>query len=273
MPWAENEVRYAKIASLWPHGDVVNISYRPALDLDIRIPLAFVVTSGQNTVGFVEELAQTLVLESGSLRRSDAPDVELDLTAPLSQPENFVFLPDKRDTSFTERRGPESKTRRKAPPAEENGASSVSHSSRNSTNQNSFREQLMARDGMCPFTETAGPSCVAAHIAPYSRLDVYEELLDDAFQFNAEHGILLESTLHHEYDKYEWSLYYKDNEYFFHCFNGRKDFLIKHHGSSAKKSDMRRLAPPSPDLCKWHYTQCVLKTVRGYSFEMAQNAL
>jgi hypothetical protein len=157
MPWAENEVRYAKIASLWPRADVVNISYRPALELDIRIPLAFVVTSGQNTVGFVEELAQTLVLESGSLRRSDAPDVELDLTAPLSQPENFVFLPgpslaahphnwgdrrlpsialtDKRDTSFTERRGPESKTRRKAPPAEENGASSVSHSSRNSTNQ------------------------------------------------------------------------------------------------------------------------------------------
>lgn len=65
----------------------------------------------------------------------------------------------------------------------------------------------------------------------------------------------------------------QDNEYFFHCFNGRKDFLIKHHGSSAKKSDMRRLAPPSPVLCKWHYTQCVLKTVRGYSYGMAQNAL
>ncbi|CDR49838.1 RHTO0S45e00100g1_1 [Rhodotorula toruloides] len=272
MPRAENELRYAKIASLWPRGDIVNISYSPALDLDIKIPLAFIATSGQNTIGFVEELAQTLVLESGELRRSDAPEIELDLAAPLSQPDNFVFLPDERSMAFTERRGPESKARLRAPAANEDGASSVSHSSRDSANQNSFREQLLARDGMCYFTGTSGPSCVPAHIAPCSRIDVYEELLDDAFQFDAEHGILLNRTLHREYDKLEWSLYYKDDQYFFHCFNAKKDFLVKHHGSSAKVADMRCLAPPSPALCKWHYTQCVLKTVRGYSYGMAQNA-
>lgn len=123
---------------------------------------------------------------------------------------------------------------------------------------------------------------------------VYEQLLDDPFQFDAKHDILLNRTLHREYDSYEWSLYYKvpsipptlpsfvlphlvlrpqGGQYFFHCFNGRKDFLLKHHGTSAKVADMRCLAPPSPDLCKWHYTQCVLKTVRGYSYGMAQNAL
>ena len=30
--------------------------------------------------------------------------------------------------------------------------------------------------------------------------------------------------------------------------------------------------PPDPVLCAWHYRQCVLKALRGYSVGMAVNA-
>ncbi|GAA5872548.1 hypothetical protein JCM1840_004834 [Sporobolomyces johnsonii] len=273
MPLEPNETRYALLLSRWPRGrDFVTVSYSPGqLDLRLKLPVAFVVRSNQNNHGFVQDIAQILVDEPGSLRQAGALGVELDRDeAPVAG--EYVFVPDIPETVFTESRGPESKRSGMfAAPAEPSPP--MSGSSHSSCTTLLFREALLGRDGLCYFSEASALECIATHIVPETRPDVYAEITGDPYQYLSSAGILLDRDLHKPYNDYAWSLYCKDDTYHFIAFDARHPSLAERHGQSFTTALMRREDPPDPALCAWHFRQCVQKAVRGYSVGMAINAL
>ncbi|GEM10358.1 hypothetical protein Rt10032_c10g4375 [Rhodotorula toruloides] len=256
---------------MWGGRQYVLVRYPDALDLDIRIPVDFIAKGGDNTLAFVQYLAQMLVEEKGVLRDSSRPAVDLDLDA---EPQNkdlatYCFLPVEVAT-FTESRGPQSACQIDvAPPGEDenDGASSVY--SRNSAEQTSFKFNLVSRDSWCPFTKSKPGACDAAHLVPAARLDVYRALLGVDSPYEAGFGMLMDESLHKQYGRYKWSLYHKDDKYYFHTFHPSDKQLLKDcHGKAYAKADMRVLEDedyPNPALCEWHYRQCVMMRLRGYS--------
>lgn len=40
-------------------------------------------------------------------------------------------------------------------------------------------------------------------------MQVYKELLDVEFLYDVSYGLAMEKALHHAYDAYRWSIYYK----------------------------------------------------------------
>ncbi|GAA5915046.1 hypothetical protein JCM6882_006766 [Rhodosporidiobolus microsporus] len=138
---------------------------------------------------------------------------------------------------------------------------------------NHFRIQLIMRDQGDRFSDRRGDMCIPAHLVPQSRDDVYKSLLDVEYLFDPSYGLLMDRILHHQYDKYQWSLYAFNSRYYFHAFDARPTTELKrHHGQSFADTDCKYAAPPSTTLCTWHYQQCVLMYLRGYSVGMAINA-
>ncbi|BGP18382.1 hypothetical protein JCM10213_005989 [Rhodosporidiobolus nylandii] len=280
-----NELGYSDLSALWPSGEILLVSYTPGnLDLTIRIPTTFLAGSGCGTHGFVEHIAQILVEEPGSLRRKTDPETELEED---TEPDTavYVFIPAEKGTSFTETRGPEGKRSRyrKVDDFDSDRYSSVSHSSQcYEPHEQHFRELVTARDGWCHFTQSAGDDCVAAHLVPQSRGDVYDQL-GFRHPYRADCGLLLNPSLHGGYDRYRWSLYHKDGVYRFISLEGKKPEFAQHHGKTVTapflpshepphSSFWRGQDPPHPALCDWHFRQAVMKNIRGYSVRMAINA-
>jgi len=98
--------------------------------------------------------------------------------------------------------------------------------------QQSFREDLLARDGRCLLTDVSHKRCTPAHILPQSRPEVssktstsmqsadhsffqphqyYEEVMgyDPGAPSLPQFGILVASDLHHAFDRGQWALWPK----------------------------------------------------------------
>ncbi|BGP18374.1 hypothetical protein JCM10213_000367 [Rhodosporidiobolus nylandii] len=270
-----NEVEYDYFTDLWPNGDAVSVSYSPGnLNLTIDLPEAFLRGSGCGTHGFVEQIAQILVEEPGSLHRKMEPETQLEEDEEPDTKAEYVFVPAEKGTSFTETRGPEGKRSgyRKVIEGDSDWESSVSHSSKwSEPHERRFRELLLMRDGWCPFTHLGATYCIPAHLAPQSREDVYKDLRV-RHKFQACCGLLLNPTLHVGYDRYRWSLYHKDGVYRYISFEGKEASYVQHHGQAIEPSFWRGEDPPHPALCNWHFRQAVMKNIRGYSVRMAINA-
>ncbi|GAA6020054.1 hypothetical protein JCM10207_006771 [Rhodosporidiobolus poonsookiae] len=277
MPPARNEVTYATLEKDWPGAEVdhLSISYAPGgLDLVVALPRGFL--DGLDFVSnqFVEHVAQQLVEEPGLLREKDARDEVLDPAARPTAGE-YVFVPvGEENVRFTEFHGPENKrSRRLAAPtfAVQDEPELASHSSGNAT-EDSFRGRLLTRDGRDYFSRATALFCVATHLVPPTRPDIYENLRCDPFATSS--GLLIDSTAHLAYEHYMWSLYHKDGLYFFVCFDPTVPPVLACHGTFFTSDDCRstRADLPNLKLINWHFRQCVLKNVRGYSVRMAINA-
>ncbi|GAA5831675.1 hypothetical protein JCM11251_000790 [Rhodosporidiobolus azoricus] len=270
MPIEPNELIYKKLYKAWPPGPCLRVSFS-SIDLILQLPLEFVRLGGYNTLRFVQWWAAHLVKEDGVLRKQDGLDEELDLSE-APQAVDYTFVPEFTDVVFTETVGPQGKNRR-ASPMSSDGESSVSHSSRNSEDDNDFHLQVAVRDGEDYFLGTRATECVSAHLVPQSRPDLYVSLTGEYFAHDVSYGLLMDPTLHKAYDRYQFSLFYMEDRYYFHAFDASVASFKKLHGLSFGKDRMRSYAPPDPNLCNWHYQQCVLKFGRGYSVAMAVNAL
>ena len=65
---------------------------------------------------------------------------------------------------------------------------------------------------------------------------------------------------------------FKDDVYYVHVFNSRymdASFHGLQIGRNKFHSEARKEELPDPDLCRWHYEQCVMLYLRGFSSGMA----
>ncbi|GAA5879997.1 hypothetical protein JCM1840_005285 [Sporobolomyces johnsonii] len=264
MDLGEDQLCYSKIHGAWPCREFLTVSYAPGrLNLEIKLPMAFIVGSNQNKHSFVEDIAQILVDEPGSLRKAGALSTELDQDeAPVAG--KYMFVPENSQTVFCESRGPEDK--RSGVFAAPSVPSPPSHYldayGTYAPQYTRFHESLLARDGGSFFEEKPSFGDIAVHI-------VYEQITGEDDQYRPSAGILLNPNVVKHYEDYEWSLYFKDGSYYFITFNpAYSGYLAKRHGKSASTAMMRVLDPPDPRLCAWHFRQCVQMWVRGYPVQM-----
>ncbi|CDR41023.1 hypothetical protein NBRC10512_003074 [Rhodotorula toruloides] len=272
-----NEEVYVPLWRLWPRQECLTVSFPDELALQIKIPLDFIRLGGDNTLRFVQEVAQMLVEGEGVLRDSANIDEALDLE---KEPKEalYRFVPANPGVAFKEARGPESvHSPGSAPPGYVDlDDQTESEPSRQTDDQSNFRERLLIRDGFCPFSFKRGENCDAAHLVPAARTDVYEKLLGTAAPYEVAFGLLLSPNLHRS-DRYVWSMHYQNGRYFFHCFDYMDDEAAQLHGKSYARADMRVSKEddesdyPDTELCRWHYRLCVLMRVRGYAVDMAIN--
>lgn len=174
-------------------------------------------------------------------------------------------------------RGPQSnRSPKTGAPSLDLPSETISHSSRSTANQGRFKEGLVARDQVCLITEAQSPQCVAAHIVPQSRKDVYQELLGLlANIFAPSAGLLLRTDMHKRYDSYELALYFKSDAYYIHMFSIDEPLLHQYQGKRLDSNRFSRFVPPSHHpskvLVNWHYRQAVMARFRGYAYGMEAN--
>jgi hypothetical protein len=84
-------------------------------------------------------------------------------------------------------------------------------------------------------------------------------------------GVLLNNILSKTFDRFNWSIYWRDDKYIFHGPGVEHDYLA-HHGQMLTIGGSRggaREAPKSvmPDkvFCQWHWDQCMQAHIRGYA--------
>ncbi|GJN87557.1 hypothetical protein Rhopal_000511-T1 [Rhodotorula paludigena] len=233
---------YQPLHEWWPGTDKLSISLSPFVELEVKVPLDFIARGGQNTLAFVQHIAQHLVNEPGSLRLAADVEADLDLEAAPEAAE-YLFLP---KGTFTQTRGPEGESRSEPAPVSADVASSeINNSTRSLTQQSEFRKLVMMRDGGDLFANVSGLHCEAVHLVPASRPDIYKDLLDVSYRYDVSFGLAMSKLHQGPYDDYKWSI---------HC---------QYHGRSFSKADVRFLDPPKPELCAWHYRQAVLKYIRA----------
>ncbi|ORY21686.1 hypothetical protein BCR39DRAFT_52162 [Naematelia encephala] len=177
--------------------------------------LPFIRSGGDNTWGYVLNAIKELVDISGGqgwrLVNEHGELLEDDL-APW-EGECWLRAPGgaMSESSPPFSQGPEYFRRGQAPNPE-GSFSTRSDSKRSSVNQSRFRTGVIARDGTCLVTDVDYDNCTACHIVPYSRLDVYENILgiqNEVPIFYASCGLLLRDDLHHAFDRLECSFYLK----------------------------------------------------------------
>lgn len=163
--------------------------------------------------------------------------------------------------------------RRGQAPKPEGSFSTRSDSKRSSVNQSRFRTAVIARDGTCLLTDVDYDNCTACHIVPFSRFDVYEDILsvqNEIPLFYASCGFLLRDDLHHAFDRLEFSFHLKDNTFYVHFFILNFPGAESIHGKAISperfRGSLRRR--PDPRLVRWHYRQCVMAHIRGFAFGM-----
>lgn len=83
---------YQPLHERWPETDKLSISLNPFIELEVKIPLDFIARGGQNTLTFVQHIAQHLVNEPGSLRLAADVEADLDLEA-APEAAKYKFVP------------------------------------------------------------------------------------------------------------------------------------------------------------------------------------
>ncbi|CAO1618056.1 unnamed protein product [Jaminaea pallidilutea] len=179
------------------------------------------------------------------------------------------------DTQLIPRRGPRFKFKHRAPNIGDDHASTMSDSKRSSPNQSSFRVSIIARDFCCLITEEDYEACTPSHILPLSRPEYYEEVLgyDPGFLFEPSFGLLLRDDLHHAFDRGSIALYPQvqadgTQAYVVHVFNPEVATWREFHGkviTAHSRFRGRDFNFPNTDLLLFHYAQCSMKHMRGWS--------
>ena len=164
--------------------------------------------------------------------------------------------------------GPRFKYKFRGPSNSENRSDTMSHSSRSTAQQSAFRGELWKRDGCCI---VSGAIIVqAAHILPQSRPEYYREALgwQPYNLFTPSFGLLLDGSLHDRWDHGCWALYVDPIDpsvLIVHIFDSPQH--QQYHGMRINHSRFRGLPArfPNRQLLDFHYRQCMIKHIRGFS--------
>lgn len=274
----QHEKRYSTLVTRWHRDQDVNVFVEGCEWQSFYIPYTWLQQSKQETWHFVQDIIGVLVNERGTLVTMDGTPLDMFKGIEVGE---YRFTPREVNTTFTWRTGPSNA--RGGPKAENAGDDESSVGKSENTQQREFRDQLVGRDRSCLITGDLTGNFEAAHIVPKARRDVYAQVLskrinrsvraDSIAPFHTSQGLLLRDDMHSTYDRYYWSLYHKDKVYYVHVFNSTY-VDARFHGYEIKRST--HFHPrcqddelPDPDLCRWHYQQCVMLYLRGFSSGMA----
>lgn len=167
--------------------------------------------------------------------------------------------------TFALRHGPAGKTRSK-PFRETDSNGTYSQSSRSSATQSKFKMELVQRDSACLVSDNfALEELVGCHIVPFSlgQEKLREICQPETVQVSSiENGLLLASSLHKSFDQYVWGIYPFEGSLYVHMFGA------SHHEWHGKRLHFRSrpwARPPKAKLLEWHYAQCLMARIRGFS--------
>ena len=156
-------------------------------------------------------------------------------------------------------------------PLDDAPASSQSRSTRSTARQTEFRIALAARDSRCVVTGAPWSDCIASHIVPFSRLDVYQNIyipdISENNLFLPCMGLMLVDNFSRTFDRFKWSVYCRDGKYLFHGPDIAPEYM-KCHGKLVNVADGRKWNPsemPDPIFCQWHWEQCMKAHARGFA--------
>ncbi|KDN34919.1 hypothetical protein K437DRAFT_230272 [Tilletiaria anomala UBC 951] len=212
----------------------------------VQIPLAFARTGRCDHVQYALSVIYDCWEENqGRLHRADGQVLALD--APLFSGTATYSRADGTSPTCVARLGPRFKEYRRAPVDGSDGGT-VSASSRSSNQQNRFRSALHSRDGICFY---------------------YTEALGDSpgDLFNPSFGLLLRADLHKTFDHGLWALYEDEGNLVVHIFGGRLSQREFHGKVIVPAQRCRGAAQAQPDLrlLRFHYQQCAMRRLRGFS--------
>lgn len=266
-----HQQRYPLAVHSWNPGSVpLLVRCQRTNELVASFPLEFVKRSGNDSWRYILDVVNQLVEPSPGHKPiiRDGAGVAVELS--MSTAEGvYWFEQSGSSNGVTMSRGPEYFSSR-VPPSAEGSVSTRSNSKRSSANQSRFREYLIARDCSCLVTDVVFTSCTASHIVPFSRPDIYQQILHIPYEppmFEPSVGLLLRDDLHHAYDQLQWSLYYKDGVFFVHFFLLKYPDALHLHGKAIPPHRFRGDECWRPDirLIQWHYNQCVKAHIRGFA--------
>lgn len=260
-------VTYPSSVAFWPEQGSLNI--RDVADQRLAdIPIGFMEGCGERNWSFVLQVIQDCVVEQGQLRYA-ATGAVVDLQEDSVSSGRYTFSrSDEPALPCSYRKGPQG-SRKFRPLMPEGTDSSVSNSSRSSPGQNRFGIALIARDFECIVTNAPYQDCIGCHIVPFSRPDIYESVLgyEETYLYHVWMGMLLESSLHRAYDRGDWALFPRSEDYVVHYFDHSIRDRRNLHGKVIPFTAFRGRPDqrPHPKLLRWHYQQCVQMHFRGFS--------
>ncbi|CAD6582964.1 MAG: hypothetical protein CYPHOPRED_002203, partial [Cyphobasidiales sp. Tagirdzhanova-0007] len=169
-----------------------------------------------------------------------------------------VAQPDGSSLKCDYAKGPVGKRRGRKPLQSSDGSSTVSNSARSSVGQSTFRSKVTHRDSACLLTEVIYTGCTACHIVPFSRFELYPEILGRTIKnaYEAWMGVLLRDDMHKHFDRYAFSFLPRDSDYVLHCFTEIPGVDIKLvHGKVIPftKYNLFPTWKPHPKPLLWHY--------------------
>ncbi|CAD6582304.1 MAG: hypothetical protein CYPHOPRED_001889 [Cyphobasidiales sp. Tagirdzhanova-0007] len=242
------------------------------LDNEIAtIPIGFLDGSGERSWRFVLEIIEDCITNAGHLRQDASKDIVSEHSSLPVIAGRYTFIRMDQPASVY-RKGPEPKRPGRIV-GESNDSSIMSNSKRSSVGQVGvkFRNQLVARDSVCLLTGAPFARSTSAHIVPISRKDLYPIILGRKINscYEPWMGLLLRDDLHRAYDRYDFALYPKANEYVVHCFVGIIGQDVQALHGKAIPFDRFHYYPdwkPNAKLLRWQYRQCGQMHIRGSSY-------
>ncbi|KAI5479810.1 hypothetical protein MNV49_002622 [Pseudohyphozyma bogoriensis] len=217
----------------------------------LKVPVRFLEQGGVLSWSYILYIISICVTDDGHLTTSDSEFVS---GTPVAG--TYIFAT-----------RPAGKSKMKAFTGTSEGT--MSNSARSSNLQTNLRTELMIRDFQCLLTNADRADCIAAHIVPISRSDIYD-LLEIDFQYSVSCGLLLLAHQHTAYDKYRWSFFVQDNgDLVVHYFEPRNENNRALHGKVITRERFRVNGEedlPNPDMIKWHYKQAIMKNLRGFNY-------
>jgi hypothetical protein len=258
---------YSLIQQFWDDTKFVELQAADGSWL-ATLPMVYLARSGTNDWQLVYDIAQTLVVEPILVNDQDG-NIIPNNTSPPSPGQYTVTNRENQSQSLTAKQGPEGK--RRYMPLDDAPTSTVSGSSRSTPRQSQFRFLLAARDSKCVVTGDPAQVCIASHIVPFSRLDVYKRIyfpgLTENSLFEPNMGILLTAGYSRQFDNFKWSIYCRDGHYYFHGPAVPTKFK-EYHGTKLKVARLLEWDPqemPKQIFCHWHWEQTMQAHVRGFA--------
>lgn len=271
--------RYLLTTVTWPADGAIYV-YNVSGEVIARLSCEFLRKGRITAFSYVLEACKAVVNEDGHLHEvpdgtipshngmlSYSPQV-IDEGAAIRPLRAVYVRSDDPNASTTWTIGPKFKYKFKGPsPSLYASSDTMSHSSRSTEMQNSFRFELGCRDSCCLVTED--DQAGAAHILPQSRPKSYEEALghDPGGLFDVSYGMFLRADMHKLWDQGCWALYpdpLEPTTLVVHAFVGSN--VEQYHGKRIPRSRFHsKRRTPDVRLLAFHYRQCLVKHVRGFS--------
>ena len=258
---------YSRIDQIWRDELHVTIQYLDGSFL-ARIPMIYLERSGTNDWELVYDIVRALIKEPVTLTDLDGEEI-IDTKCAPTPGQYTVRHRDHASQGLTSKTGPEGNTM--FIPLNDSTLSSKSRSTRSTTRQSSFRLSLVARDSRCVVTGSPWEACMASHIVPFSRLDVYQRIyipgISENNLFEPCMGVLLDDRFSRLLDRFKWTIYCRGDYYYFHGPAMPPDYM-QYHGKKLNIADGREWSPmlmPERIFCQWHWEQCMQAHARGFS--------